>query len=201
MPDRLDQRADGAVAGAGDSLAEADGCLISGAGRQAGHYPLSARAWQSAGVQRADRGFPAGAGRPGARVIDTGTGVKVRNSRSGGAGGRPFSGAERFIGRADELRQVLGACAAAEGGHGSLIVVSGEAGIGKTRFCEQVMGRARHGGLTVVYARCWVDGGAPALWPWQQILAGQCGSDAVELLERDARMVAASPAASAGSWP
>ena len=55
------------------------------------------------------------------------------------------------------------------------------------------MGRARHGGLTAVYARCWVDGGAPALWPWQQILAGLCGSDALELLERDARMVAAGP--------
>jgi hypothetical protein len=170
--DRLDQRADGTVAGAGDGLAEADGCLISGAGRQAGHCPLSARAWQSAGVQRADRGFPADAGRPGA-------GVKARNSCGGGAGGRPYSGAERFIGRADELRQVLAACVAAEG------VMA--------RFCEEVMGRARHGGLTVVYARCWADGGAPALWPWQQILAGLCGSDAVGLLERDARMVAAGP--------
>jgi predicted ATPase len=117
--------------------------------------------------------------------------VKTRNSCSGGAGGRPNSGAERFIGRADELRQVLGACVAAEEGPGSLIVVSGEAGIGKTRFCEEVMGRAQHGGLTIVYARCWVDGGASALWPWQQILAGLCGSDAVELLERDARRVAA----------
>ena len=53
--------------------------------------------------------------------------MKARNSRSGGAGGRPYSGAERFIGRAGELRQALAACVAAEGGHGSLIVVSGEA--------------------------------------------------------------------------
>lgn len=148
---------------------------------------------QFTGVRCADRGFPADAGRPGAEVIDARAGVKARNSRSGGAGGRPFSGADRFIGRADELRQVLTACVAAERGHGSLVVVSGEAGIGKSRFCEEAMGRARHGGLTVVYARCWVDGGAPALWPWQQILAGICGADALELLERDARMVAAGP--------
>jgi hypothetical protein len=193
VPDRVDRQADGTVVDAGDGLADADGCLISEAGREAEHCPLSARAWQSAGVRFAGRGFPADAGRPDAGVIDAGADVKARNSCSGGAGGRPFPGAERFIGRADELRQVLAACAAAEGGHGSLIAVSGEAGIGKTRFCEEVMGRARHGGLTVVYARCWADGGAPALWPWQQILAGLCGSDAVGLLERDARRVAAGP--------
>ncbi|MGH9211422.1 MAG: ATP-binding protein [Acidimicrobiales bacterium] len=85
---------------------------------------------------------------------------------------------ERFVGRANELRKVDAACGAASDGRGSVAVVSGEAGIGKTRFCEEVARRARDAGLTVVVARCWVDGGALPLWPWQPILA-ELGGHAV----------------------
>jgi tetratricopeptide (TPR) repeat protein len=66
-----------------------------------------------------------------------------------------------------------------------LVVVSGEAGIGKTRFCEELADRVRDGGLDVVTARCWVGGGAPPLWPWQPLLAELCGSEAAELLADD----------------
>jgi hypothetical protein len=37
VQDRLDQQADVTLAGAGDGLAEADGCLISEVGREAEH--------------------------------------------------------------------------------------------------------------------------------------------------------------------
>lgn len=89
---------------------------------------------------------------------------------------------ELFVGRAHELGLVEAAGATALLGRGSLVVVSGEAGIGKTRFCEEVAGRAQQAGLRVVTARCWVDGGAPPLWPWHPILAELCGEGAADLL-------------------
>jgi tetratricopeptide (TPR) repeat protein len=94
--------------------------------------------------------------------------------------------AEGFVGRAHELGLVDAAWAVASRGRGSLTVVSGEAGIGKTRFCEEATDRAEAAGLRVVTARCWVDGGAPPLWPWQPILDELCGGDAADLLASDA---------------
>jgi tetratricopeptide (TPR) repeat protein len=41
---------------------------------------------------------------------------------------------------------------------------------------------ARHTGLIVVSARCWLDGGAPPLWPWQPMLRDLCGEEAAGLL-------------------
>ena len=75
---------------------------------------------------------------------------------------------------------------AATEGRGSLIAVSGELGVGKSRFCEEVGDRARQLGLDVVAVRCWVDGGAPPLWPWQPLLRELCGPEAAELLAEDA---------------
>jgi tetratricopeptide (TPR) repeat protein len=92
------------------------------------------------------------------------------------------SAAERFVGRADELRRIDRICAAAPEGRGAVALISGEAGIGKTRFCDEAAQRARRAGLTVVTARCWGEGGAPALWPWQPILAELCGGEAATLL-------------------
>ncbi len=92
------------------------------------------------------------------------------------------SAAERFVGRADELRRIDRICTAAPEGRGAVALVSGEAGIGKTRFCDETAERARRAGLTVVTARCWGEGGAPALWPWQPILVELCGDEAARLL-------------------
>ena len=92
------------------------------------------------------------------------------------------SAAERFVGRADELRRVDRMWTAAPEGRGAVALVTGEAGIGKTRFCDETAERARRAGLTVVTARCWGEGGAPALWPWQPIVAELCGDGAARLL-------------------
>lgn len=91
---------------------------------------------------------------------------------------------ERFVGRSAELRQVAAAGAAAKEGQGSLLVVLGEAGIGKSRFCDEVRVQLSRMGLSVVAARCWVDGGAPAYWPWQAILGELCGEEVRDLGER-----------------
>ena len=76
----------------------------------------------------------------------------------------------RFIGREHELQRLQAALTAAIAGRGSLILVSGEAGIGKTRMCEELAVRARGRGASVIWGRCYEGEGAPAFWPWVQIV-------------------------------
>jgi tetratricopeptide (TPR) repeat protein len=98
------------------------------------------------------------------------------------------STSEWFVGRADELRRVEQLCDAARHGRGALVLVAGEPGIGKTRFCEEAGARAQRAGLTVAVARCWGEGGAPPLWPWQPILADLCGAEKAGLLDSEPGM-------------
>ncbi|REH54412.1 putative ATPase [Kutzneria buriramensis] len=72
---------------------------------------------------------------------------------------------------------------------GRLVAVSGPAGVGKTRLCEEASVRAKAAGLRVLWGRCWSDGGAPALWPWQPLLAELCGPETAALLSSDAENV------------
>jgi predicted ATPase len=58
------------------------------------------------------------------------------------------------------------------GGLGRLVLVAGEAGIGKTRIAEQLAARARTRAARVVWGRCFEGEGAPAYWPWIQVLRG-----------------------------
>lgn len=48
--------------------------------------------------------------------------------------------------------------------------VIGEPGIGKTRLADELSARAAQGSVRVAWGRCWESGGAPAFWPWTQIL-------------------------------
>lgn len=92
---------------------------------------------------------------------------------------------ERFVGRANELRELLETCRSATTPPGSLVVVSGEEGIGKTRLCRELSVRARQEGIVVLMARCCGEG-SPAMWPWQPILDELCGPEAFRLLAGDA---------------
>ena len=75
-----------------------------------------------------------------------------------------------FVGRAREFRQLMRLLGAASQGRGQVVVVSGPAGIGKTRLAEEVALRARRRGILVAVGRCWGDGEAPPLWPWRMVL-------------------------------
>lgn len=88
----------------------------------------------------------------------------------------------RFVGRDHELGVVADAVAAAARHQRQLLIVSGEAGIGKSRFCEQAGDGAAAVGHRVVWGRCWPDGGAPCLWPWQAILSDLVGRESTRLL-------------------
>lgn len=91
------------------------------------------------------------------------------------ATGRPPE-ARPFVGRDRELDELRLALADAAGGRGSLILICGEPGIGKSRLIEEVVGHATAHGWEVMVGRCWEGGGAPAYWPWVQIVRAAGGT-------------------------
>src|ERR1700736_5520752 len=79
-------------------------------------------------------------------------------------------GAGGFVGRRRELAEISGLQERAAAGSGSVVVLSGEAGIGKTRLCEELAVAARERGAGVAWAACWESGGVPPFWPWRQLI-------------------------------
>jgi class 3 adenylate cyclase/tetratricopeptide (TPR) repeat protein len=75
-----------------------------------------------------------------------------------------------FVGREAELDRLDAALEDALAGQGRLVLVGGEPGIGKTRIAEQLVTRARARGVRGVWGRCFEGEGAPAYWPWIQLL-------------------------------
>ena len=51
-----------------------------------------------------------------------------------------------------------------------MVLLSGEPGIGKTRLAEEVAMRAAAAGADVLWGRCDETEGAPAFWPWIQVV-------------------------------
>ena len=84
--------------------------------------------------------------------------------------GAPTGRTHRFVGRAAVMGQLVGALDSALAGEGALVVLSGEAGIGKTRAAEELASVARARGVSVWVGRCLDGDGVPAFWPWVQIL-------------------------------
>lgn len=82
--------------------------------------------------------------------------------------GSPSSGV--FVGRPDALAELDAALEAAESGQGSLVLITGDPGIGKTRLADELAVRARSRGAVVLWGTCWEGGGAPAYWPWVQVV-------------------------------
>jgi hypothetical protein len=61
---------------------------------------------------------------------------------------------------------------AALAGRGKVLCLTGEPGIGKTRLADEASMHATSLGIRVYWGRCFEDGGAPAYWPWIQVLRG-----------------------------
>jgi AAA ATPase-like protein len=75
-----------------------------------------------------------------------------------------------FVGQAQKLADLTAALDDATSRHGTLVLLSGEPGIGKTRLMSELAQLAGGRGVRVVTGRCWEEGGAPPYWPWIQIL-------------------------------
>jgi tetratricopeptide (TPR) repeat protein len=75
-----------------------------------------------------------------------------------------------FVGREAEVGELRAAVESALRGHRQVVVVAGEAGIGKTRIAEQIATYARIRRVGVHWGQCLDRAGTPAFWPWMQVL-------------------------------
>jgi ATP/maltotriose-dependent transcriptional regulator MalT len=79
----------------------------------------------------------------------------------------PPADGDAFVGRAAELALLSAGIDAAAAGRGGLLLMSGPAGIGKTRTVEEATAGSP---VAVSWGRCVDDPGAPPLWPWRRVV-------------------------------
>jgi predicted ATPase len=75
-----------------------------------------------------------------------------------------------FVGRERELTELRAGLPDVTAGHSHLFLLCGEPGIGKTRLADEFGRLAVAQGVQVAWGHCWEGGGAPAYWPWIQVV-------------------------------
>lgn len=86
-----------------------------------------------------------------------------------------------LFGRSEALAVAGRALDDAISGKGGTLLLTGEAGIGKSALAKMLATEAESRGARVAFGRAWEVGGAPAFWPWSQAL-GELDLDLDELL-------------------
>jgi hypothetical protein len=77
---------------------------------------------------------------------------------------------EAFVGRRRELAGLKAGTDEALAGRGCFFTLSGEPGVGKTRLAQETASYIEARGGRAIWGRCWDHGGAPAYWPWIQVI-------------------------------
>jgi predicted ATPase len=86
------------------------------------------------------------------------------------------AGAAVFVGRKAELARMQVALGRSIAGNGQIVLLSGDAGGGKTRMIDVFCERARRAGCLVLKSYCHETEGSPAFWPWREILLAALSS-------------------------
>jgi tetratricopeptide (TPR) repeat protein len=128
---------------------------------------------------------------------------EAREAELAGAIGLAGVARRPFVGRALELGELRAALERAPAGRGSLFLITGEPGIGKTRLMEESRSLAANKGWKACVGRCWEGSGAPPYWPWSQViraaggdigrLAGTPGEETAEATRGLPQLTAADP--------
>ena len=114
-----------------------------------------------------------------------------------------------FVGRDRVMLELEQHVREAAQGRGSMCVLTGEAGIGKTRCADELVSVASAHGVQMLIGRCPQEPAAPPLWPIVAALRGlaqdqpELAARARELLSRDSAETgddASGPSASARFW-
>jgi len=87
-----------------------------------------------------------------------------------------------LVGRGAPLDRLRAAFAEARAGRGRLLLLVGEPGIGKSRLVEEAGAEASRAGLAWAAGRCYEGEGAPAFWPWHQVLRDLLDAGAIDAL-------------------
>ena len=85
---------------------------------------------------------------------------------------RPLRPVGEMVGRDRELAQLQEQLAAAETGQGSLVLIGGEAGIGKTTLTSAIAAEAEDRGALVLLGGCYDLTTTPPYGPWVEITRG-----------------------------
>ncbi len=85
-----------------------------------------------------------------------------------GMAARPDPGGSTLVGRDQELDALRGWLDDAMAARGRLVLVCGEAGIGKTRLAQELARHLTDGDVT--WGHCVDTDGVPPFWPWRQVL-------------------------------
>ena len=75
-----------------------------------------------------------------------------------------------LVGRRLAIGALHSAADAAAGGAGGVVLLAGEAGMGKTALAAGAVAYAKDCGATAVWGACWEGDGAPGFWPWIQVV-------------------------------
>ena len=76
-----------------------------------------------------------------------------------------------FVGRDDELNRILSILEVVTRGRSQLVLLQGEAGIGKTRLAHEVFLRARNMGIRSYLGRCFDEYTAVPFLPFAELFA------------------------------
>lgn len=98
-----------------------------------------------------------------------------------------MSSVTRFVGRASELGTLSGIFERARKGEGALVLVEGEAGVGKTRLVIESLAAQRERGFTVLEGRC-AEGSDPYL-PFITAFSDTATIEGAFLIYRDGRVI------------
>jgi DNA-binding SARP family transcriptional activator len=96
----------------------------------------------------------------------------------------PWPGDAPFVGRERELGRLRETLEAASTGHGRVILVHGEAGIGKTRIARELVAEGLARGFESAWGRAYEGGSTPAFWPWVEVIRSLLTSVDAEAVQR-----------------
>jgi eukaryotic-like serine/threonine-protein kinase len=99
-----------------------------------------------------------------------------------------------FVGRETEQRFLAAELGRACAGQGRVVLLSGDNGIGKTSLALALSSLARGSGAFVLWGHCDETHGAPAYWPWTEILRGYVAAVGAAVAREDLEAGAAAVA-------
>ncbi|RIJ76889.1 hypothetical protein D1871_09690 [Nakamurella silvestris] len=118
-------------------------------------------------------------------ILDQDPGLMFDSRRTGNPAAIPVSppppigrvpheqaGHPGLIGRDTEFTVLTAGLDGAQAGHPQLVVISGEAGSGKSRLVRELGRAAGSRGFAVLTGRAHRSGGSPDLWPWLPVREG-----------------------------
>ena len=91
---------------------------------------------------------------------------------NGGPGQNWGVSADMLVGRRLAIGALRSAVDAALAGSGGVVLLAGEAGMGKTALASDAVAYAKAQGAVAVWGACWEGDGAPGYWQWIQVVRG-----------------------------